>query len=209
MYDLEEQEKIDAIRAWWKAHGRWVWVVLLALAVGYGAARGWQYYRSSQEEKAGVLFDAVRTAAQQGDAAKTLQAAKSLQEAQPSSPLAPRAALISAAVSHVKGDNTAAQQELQWVVSNAKEPSLVDLARLRLAGLLADEKKYDEALHLLEGNRLPDFAPLTQDLRGDILLAEGKTGEARAAYQAALEKSKEGDVMHQIAKSKLDALGGH
>ncbi|MDE2212273.1 MAG: tetratricopeptide repeat protein, partial [Betaproteobacteria bacterium] len=57
------------------------------------------------------------------------------------------------------------------------------------------------------GNHLPDFAPMTQDLRGDILLAAGKTGEARAAYQAALEKSKEGDVMHQIAKSKLDALG--
>ncbi|MDE2622122.1 MAG: tetratricopeptide repeat protein [Betaproteobacteria bacterium] len=208
MYDLEEQETVDAIKAWWKANGRWVWAALLALAVGYGAARGWQYYRAGQEAKAGVLFDAVRTAAQQGDAAKTLQAAKALQSAQPSSPLAPRGALISAAVSHAKGESAPARQELEWVISNAKEPSLTDLAHLRLAGLLADQKKYDEALRQLDGARLPDFIPMTQDLRGDILLAQGKTKEARAAYQAALQKSKDGEVMHQIAKSKLDALGG-
>lgn len=209
MYDLEEQEKIDAIKAWWKDYGRWVWAALFAVAIGYGAFRGWQYYRNTQAEKAGVLFEAVRTAAQQGDAVKTLQAAKVLQEAQSSSALAPRGALISAAVSHAKGDDDGAKRELEWVVSNAREPSLADLARLRLAGLLADGKKYDEALHTLDGNHTPDFVALTQGLRGDILYAQGKQKEARAAYQAALEKSKEGDVMHQIAQGKLEALGGH
>ncbi len=207
MYDLEEQEQIDAIKSWWKDNGRWVLAALLGLAVGYGAYQAWQHYRNGQAEKAGVLFDAVRTAAQQGDAAKALQAARALQEAQPSSALAPRGALISAAVSHAKGDNAGATQELEWVVSNAKEPTLGDLARLRLAGLLADQKKYDDALHLLDANHVPDFVPLTQGLRGDILFAQGKTKEARAAYQAALEKSKEGDVMYQIAKGKLEALG--
>ncbi len=207
MYDLEEQEKVDALKAWWKDNGQWVWGIALALALGYAGFQGWRYYQRTQADKAGVLFEAVRVAAQQGDATKTLQAAKALQEAQPGSALAPRGALIAAAVSHAKGDNAAAQSELDWVVGHAKEAALADLARLRQAGLLADDKKYDEALRLLEANHEADFAALTSDLRGDILLALKRPDEARAAYTNAVEKSAAGDVLHQIAQSKLEALG--
>ncbi len=207
MYDLEEQEKVDAIKAWWKDYGQWVWGAVLVLAVGYAGYQGWQYYQRNQAAKAGVLFESVRMAAQQGDAAKTLQAARVLQEAQPDSALATRGALIAAAVNHAKADNAATQIELQWVVGHAKEAALADLARLRLAGLLADDKKYEEALRLLDANHEPDFAALTSDLRGDILLALKRTDQAREAYKLAVEKSSAEDVLHQIAQSKLEALG--
>ncbi len=207
MYDLEEQEKVDALKAWWKDNGRWVWAAVLALAVGYAGYQGWHYYQRNQAAKAGVLFEAVRMAAQQGDAVKTLQAAKALQEAQPDSALATRGALIAAAVNHAKGDNVATQAELVWIIGHTKEAALADLARLRQAGLLADDKKYDEALTLLEANREPDFAALTADLRGDILLALKRPDQAREAYKIAAEKSPADDVLHQLAQSKLEALG--
>ncbi len=207
MYDLEEQEQIDVIKAWWKQYGNWVWVALLVAAIAFGGFRGWRYYQRTQAEKAGVLFDAIRLAAQQGDAAKTLQAAKVLQDTMPDSAMAVRGAFIGAAVSHGKGDDPAARQELEWVVAHAKEPLMADLGRLRLAGLLADEKQYDAALQLLAANRSSDLTALTQDLRGDILLAQGKPNEARAAYQGVVDGSKDGDVLHQVAQSKLEALG--
>ncbi len=207
MYDLEEQEKIDTLKIWWNQNGRWVGGAIVALAVGYAGFQGWHYYQRSQISQAGTLFEAVRMTAQQGDPAKTLQAAKILQEAQPDSALAPRGALISAAVSHANADNVSAQAELEWVIVHAKETSLADLARLRKAGLLADDKKYEDALRLLEENRGSDFAALTADLRGDILLALNHPNKAREAYQSAVEKTTINDTLHQIAQSKLEALG--
>ncbi len=207
MYDLEEQEKIDTLKIWWSENSRWVGGVIVALAVGYAGFQGWKYYQRNQASQAGTLFEAVRMAAQQGDPAKTLQAAKALQEAQPDSALAPRAALISAAVSHANADNGSAQTELDWVIVHAKEASLADLARLRKAGLLADDKKYEDALHLLDENHGSDFAAVTADLRGDILLALNRPDKAREAYQSAVEKAPINDTLHQIAQSKLDALG--
>ncbi len=207
MYDLEEQEKVDAIKAWWKDYGQWVWIAVLAVAVGNAGYWGWHYYQRNQAAKAGILFEAVRVAARQGDAVKTLQAAKVLQEAQPDSGLATRGALIAAAVNHAKADNAATQAELGWVIGHTREAALADLARLRLAGLLADDKKYEDALRLLDANHESDFAGLTADLRGDILLALKRTDQAREAYKMAAEKSPPDDVLHQIAQSKLEALG--
>ena len=60
-----------------------------------------------------------------------------------------------------------------------------DLVRLRLAGILADEKKYAEALGLLETKHGESFEGLYADLKGDILSTTGKIAEARAAYQTA------------------------
>jgi hypothetical protein len=71
----------------------------------------------------------------------------------------------------------------------AKDDETAALARLRLAGIRLDEKKYDEALALLEAKHAEAFVPLYADLRGDILAAQGKPAEARAATNFALEKS--------------------
>jgi len=207
MLDLEEQEKIDIIKAWWKQYASWVWAFVLVLAVSYASMQGWHYYQRGQAEKAGVLFDAVRAAARGGDAAAALQSAKALQEAQPTSPLATRAALIAAAVGHVKGDDVGARFELEWVIAHSSEAPMVDLARIRAAGLLADEKKFDEALKLLDANHDPAFVALTADRRGDILTAQGKWSEARAAYQTAMDRSPATGVLKQLDAYKRDALG--
>jgi predicted negative regulator of RcsB-dependent stress response len=208
MYDLEEQETIDALKAWWRQNAKWVWAGLAIAIVAYGGVQGWRYYQRTQAEKAGTLFEAVRNEARQSDPAKTLQAAKALQEAMPGNPMATRAALIAAAVSHARNDAAGARAELEWVVGHSQEPAMVDLARIREAGLLADEKKYDEALGLLAANHDSTFAALTADRRGDILVAQQKWTEARMAYQFAIEKSPPDGMLKQVAQSKLDAMGG-
>lgn len=207
MLDLEEQEKIDILKAWWKQYASWVWAFVMVLAVSYASVQGWRYYQRGQAEKAGILFDAVRIAARGGDAVATLQAAKVLQEAQPTSPLATRGALIAAAVSHVKGDGVGARSELEWVIAHSSEAPMVDLARIRVAGLLADVQKFDEALKLLDLNHDPAFVALTADRRGDILTAQERWSDARAAYQTAMDHSPDTGVLKQLDASKRDALG--
>ena len=86
---------------------------------------------------------------------------------------------------------------------------LRDLARLRLAAVLLDEKAYDDALALLEAKHAAPLEAQYAALKGDILLAKDKAAEAKAAYRAALEKADRKDTAFRASvQLRLDALGG-
>jgi predicted negative regulator of RcsB-dependent stress response len=93
------------------------------------------------------------------------------------------------------------------VIEKAREDEMREVARLRLAGILLDEKKYDEALKLISEKTSDAYAALASDLKGDVLAAQGKPVEARAAYQIALEKSDPASRYRGLIELKLDALG--
>ena len=121
---------------------------------------------------------------------------------------APRAALLLAKLNVMGKDLKSAQTQLEWAASNSKEPFVKDLARLRLAGVQLDQKQYDAALKTLGGTHSDAYAFRFLDLKGDVLLAQGKPAEARAAYQSAFSKMAEDNAYRSIVELKLDALGG-
>jgi predicted negative regulator of RcsB-dependent stress response len=92
-------------------------------------------------------------------------------------------------------------------MDHAREPEQRDVARLRLAGVLLDQKKPDEALKVLDAKPSAPYEPLYADARGDILTAQNKVAEARTAYQSALEKMDAASPYRQVIELKLDALG--
>jgi len=206
VYDLEEQEKIDSIKAWWKAQGMLILILIAAFVVGIAGVQAWNYYQKQKTEQAAELYDNVLKAQGSGDAKKIGDAARLLMEGFPSSGYASRAALISAQASFDSGDLQNTKSRLQWTLDNSKEDELKDLVRLRLAGVLLDEKKYGEAVGLLETKHGESFDGLYADLKGDILSAMGKPADARAAYQIALEKIGGKGTYHNIVQMKMDAL---
>jgi predicted negative regulator of RcsB-dependent stress response len=105
------------------------------------------------------------------------------------------------------GDLATAKTHLQWIVDHARDEDMKSLARFRLAGILLDEKKLDDALKLLDTRPEDPLANLIADLRGDVLVAKGSTAEARAAYQAALEKTDARSPYRNLIQIKIDALG--
>ena len=105
------------------------------------------------------------------------------------------------------GDLAAAKTQLQWAVDHGDE-EYAHLARVRLAGVLLDEKAYDQGLALLKDEPPAAFASLYADRRGDLLAAQDKRDDARAAYRKALDKLGEAEpATRQIIQFKLDALG--
>ena len=101
-------------------------------------------------------------------------------------PYAARAALYAAKANYEAKDTKSAKAQLEWAIKNAQETSASALASLQLANILTEEKDYEGALKILDAPHDAGFEGLFADLKGDVLLAQGKSAEAKAAYELAL-----------------------
>jgi predicted negative regulator of RcsB-dependent stress response len=208
MYDLEEQEQIDALKAWWGQYGRTVMVAALAAVLAAGATLGWREYRQSQAEKASALFGALEQASRAGDQKQVRELSAQVMDKYGSSAYGAMAALVAAKVNFEAGDLKSASAQLQWASEHARDDETQAVARLRLAGVRLDEKQYDDALKLLEQPHPESFAGLYADMRGDILVGQGKLAEAKAAYKLALDKLPPEGNYRILVQVKLDGIGG-
>jgi len=205
--DLEEQEQLDALKQFWKQYGTLIITLAFLGLAAFAGVRGWNYYQRGQSEQASALFGKLEEALRKNDVAQIGSLGAEIIDKYGSTAYGPMAALLLARRNYDSGDAAAAATRLQWVIDKARDDETVTLARLRLAGIRLDEKKYDEAIALLDAKHAPAFAPLYADLRGDVLAAQGKAAEARAAYKVALEKSPPNSNYRSVVQIKLDALG--
>jgi predicted negative regulator of RcsB-dependent stress response len=207
-YDLEEQEQLAALQAWWKDNGKQIIVAVVLVAVVVAGWLGWNYYQRNQSAQASTLYEAVQKAAGLGDLKLVRESAGAVLEQFPRTTYAAMAALVSAKAHFQGGDLKTAHAQLVWVTENAKDAALQDIARLRLASVMLDEKAYDDALKVLDAKHGAAFDAQFQAARGDVLVAQGKREEALSAYKAALEKTaaKDGGQRGYI-QLRLDALG--
>jgi len=208
-YDLEEQEQLASIKGWWHDNGTRLLAVLAVAAVVGSGWQGWRVWQANQAQQAGAQYEALVKAAQAGDAKALRDAGGTLVESFPGTLYASMGALVSARFHVERSDLKNAKAQLQWVVERSPSDELRDLARLRLAAVLLDEKSHDEALALLEAKHAAPLEGQYAALKGDILLAKNKSAEAKAAYRLALEKT---DARNATFRSsvqlRLDALGG-
>ncbi|AMC33937.1 YfgM family protein [Janthinobacterium sp. B9-8] len=206
-FDLQEQEQIAEFKAWWDGWGKLIAVGLLAVLVAYAGWKGWNAHLESQSAKAGVLYAELDKLAEAKDVAKMKVAVESLKKDYASSAYAPRAALLLAKASVEANDVAAASAQLQWVISHAKEAGLRDIARLRLAVVQLDQKKFDDALATLKSNEETSFAGLFFEAKGDVLLIKGDKTAAREAYKQAVAKLPKDAPNVKFVEVKLEALG--
>ena len=206
-YDLEEQEQIAALKSWWREHGLLIMLVVVAAALSFAAFNGWRFYRASQASAALALYEQLDQAERAADHKKVRDIAGRITGDYGSTVYGAYAALSAAHASFEMSDLAGARAQLQWVIDNAGEAEARDVARLRLAGVHVDEKKPEEALRVLEAKPVDSMTGLYADLRGDILAAQGKRAEARAAYQTALDRSEAASPDRSVVQMKLDSLG--
>ncbi len=205
--DLQEQEQLDALKAFWNKQGNLIaWALILVLG-GFAAWNGWQYWQREQALKAGALFEELDRAALVGDADKVSRVFADLKERNPGTAYAQQGGLLAAKVQVAAGRLDAAKASLGWVADHAVEDEARQLARLRLAGVQADSQQFLEALKTLDAVKGEGFDALASDRRGDVLMAQGKRAEALAAYQAAWKGMGEKVEYRRLIDAKLTALG--
>jgi predicted negative regulator of RcsB-dependent stress response len=205
-YDLEEQEQLAALKAWWKEHGGAIALGATLVLAAIAAWNGWMWYQRSQSAQAAVLYDTLQKAARANDLKATRETAGAILENFPRSAYAPLAALVSAKVQFQAGDLKTARAQLQWAIEHAGNDEIRSIASLRLASVLLDDNDPDAALKILEAKPHPRFEALYASQRGDILVTQKRRSEARAAYKAALEKAEAG-ALRDALRLKLEALG--
>jgi predicted negative regulator of RcsB-dependent stress response len=207
-YDLEEQEQIDTLKSWWKQYGNLVTWLLIAALAAFSGWSAWNYYQRSQAAQAGQLYDEIGRAVLAKDKDKVLRGAADMRDRFGRTAYAEMAALLAAKVAFDGNDLNAAKTQLQWIVDKGHGDEYRALARIRLAGVLLDEKAYEEGLKILSAEVPAAFAGALADRRGDLLMAQNKVAEARTAYQEALKKSDAKSPGRQLIQLKLDAIGG-
>ena len=206
--DLEEQEQIDQLKHFWKQYGNLITWLLVLLLGGYAAWNGWNLYQRDQGSKAGSLYDELDRAAQQGDSDRATRIFADMKARYPGATFTHQAGLLAARVAADKGQYDAASASLAWVADKASDDEYRAIARLRLAGLLLDTKKYEEALKQVDAVAGgPEFLALAADRRGDILLTQGKSAEAQAAYLKAWTAMDPKLDYRRVVEAKLNLLG--
>ena len=207
--DLEEQEQLAQLKSWWATYGNLIIMGLVLAALLFSGWQGWRFWQNSQAGEASNQFEVLSKAAQGADAKAVRDASGELLEKYPRTMYASMGALSSARYFFDKGDLKTAKVQLQWVIDKSTSDEFRDLARLRLANVLLDEKAYDEALKLLETQHGAAFDAQYAAARGDVLVAKGQTADARTAYKFALEKAdSKTRGLRESVQMRLDALGG-
>jgi predicted negative regulator of RcsB-dependent stress response len=205
----DEQESIESFKAWWTQWGNaTTWVVLIVL-LALAAWNGWNFWQRRQAAEAAVLYDQVQQAATGGDKAMLTRVASDMEDRFGGTAYAQMSALTVAKSLYMAGDTAGAKAQLQWAADHAKDEEFRQIAKLRLASVLLDEKAYDQGLALIPQPDSGPFKGVVADGRGDLLAAAGKRDDARTSYKLALDSLPKADASErQLVQFKLDALGG-
>ena len=207
--NLEEQEQLAELKAWWQSNGGMIVLVVCAAAIAFSGWQGWHWYQRSQAVKASTLYETLQRAAAAGDTRVVREADGELVADYSRTIYASIGALTTARYEVDHGDPKNAKAQLEWVIERSHYDNLRDIARLRLAAILLDGKAYDAALQQLAAPHAAAYDAQYAALRGDVLYAKKQPGEAKAAYRSALEKADAGDAaFRERVRVRLEALGG-
>jgi predicted negative regulator of RcsB-dependent stress response len=202
-YETEEQQ-VEALKKWWQENGRYL---IAGVVLGLGILFGWNSWKNHKETQgmaASDLYSQLTKAVESSSLENAKAFEEKLMQDYDGTPYAALSALTMARL-YVEQDNLAeAEAKLRWTMDNADELELKEVSRVRLAQVLVAAEKYNDVLSLLDD--LPtSYTSLTDELRGDVLRAQGKIDEARAAYDRALLTA--GGRGAEYLQLKRDALG--
>jgi predicted negative regulator of RcsB-dependent stress response len=206
IYDAHEQGEV--VKKWLAENGS---AIVMGLVIAFGGLFGfkqWQSWQETNRQNASVEFEVMDQLLAAGQLDAAMSNFQSLQDEYASSPYTSMAALQMARARIDVNQPDLAIGLYQYVIDNGYPKALSVVARERLARVLLDQGRADEALQVLNGAEdVRGFEARFAEVRGDIHLSQGRKEEAVAAYQEALDQLEAGVGDRSTLLMKLQALG--
>ena len=206
---MTEEEQLDAIKAWWQRHQRWITTMLLSVLLLVAGYRYWHWHTDKITRQASMSYERLMVAVSNQDGQAIEAYAKTLAKEYPKTVYGDAAQLTLAKYWISESKWADAQHLLETVAFHAKMPALQQVARIRLARLYLENKAYDQALKYLEKTKSSMYKPLIDELKGDVYMATGRYQEAEMLYRDAREETKArgiGNVFLDMKVNELAAL---
>jgi predicted negative regulator of RcsB-dependent stress response len=206
-FDLEEQEQLAQLKHFWNTWGNWITALVMACSLGVIAYTGYGYWQNRQAQGAAAMYDLLEQALVSKDAAKIERAFDDMRQNFKSATSTQQGALQVAAFHQENKQLDKAIEILKWSAQAAGDDAHKDLATLRLAALLLETKRYEEALGVLASAKTTGFSGLFADLRGDGWSVQGQNEKAIEAYRSAHAALEFAPDYRRLVQAKLVALG--
>ena len=179
---LTDEEQLAKLKGWWETNGL---LLVGAVVIAVSGVVGWRWYEDSSAEKTARASDLYADfLIGEGPAQQTIL--DTLASELPETTYHTFAILQQAHDRMVAEDFAGTEEALRRALATKPERIIADLIRLRLARLLQQLDRSDEALTVIADVRSAGFRPQVAELKGDIHLAKGERALAHEAYNAAL-----------------------
>jgi len=209
---LTDRDQEEALRNWWKEN--WTWI-LGGVVLGLALLGGWQYMKiraANQADAAAKLYADFRGALDRNELGPANQSLATLAADHEESPYTQQSRMLLAKKHVEAGKLDEALPLLQSVIDQSKDEELAWVARMRVARLLIQQGKHDDAIKLLDVEKAGAFAAQVREIRGDAQVAKGNPTAARAEYAAALADNIDGPanpaIDRNLLEMKLQDVGG-
>jgi predicted negative regulator of RcsB-dependent stress response len=210
-----EEEQVEAIKNWWNENGKSLIITVVVVLAGYFGWNGYQENQRTQGEAAASIYQQLMSKATkplseqtEADKMELETVAAQLKTEYPDSLYAQFAGLYLAKFAIEANDFDAASAELSALVDAKQAGPVMYLAQVRLARVLVQQNKLDEALALVATTPEESFTVQYEETKGDILFAKGELTNARGAYQAARAAAMALGINTQVLQRKIDDLAG-
>lgn len=203
---LSEEERVEALKRWWKENNR---AVMVGVALGVSVILGWNAWQSARlrkAEEASAVYQQLMKAAEAKQGDSVLKLSERLNDTYPGTTYATLGAFFRARQQVNAGDLPAARATLQGLVGSLKDDGLKHIARLRLVTVLLASGQNDEALAVLEAlkpEQEGEFGKLYAVAKGDVYFVLKRQADAIQSYERAVQL---GDVS-PLLQLKLADLG--
>lgn len=206
LYDTHEQG--ERVKSWLRENGSAIVMgLVLAFALMFGFKQ-WQAWQTSKRQQASAEYQVMISFIEANNMDAAVPNYEVLKSEYPSSAYTSMAAMMMAKARLQAGQVDLAATELTHAMENAQPEPMKTIARERLARLKMGQGEYDAALELLDDAASEDgFEALFAEVRGDIYLGKGDTGQAIEQYRLALDNLEEGVGNRELLIIKLEALG--
>ncbi|MDR2872904.1 MAG: tetratricopeptide repeat protein [Xanthomonadaceae bacterium] len=197
---LDEHEQSERVRNWLRKNGAGI---ISGVVVGVAAIWGFQLWKNHQTQRAHETYVRYGTALKEIDSGALDKVPNEI-AAMSGDGERIYAALVALQLAKAQVEADKIDEAIATLKAIPANELLQSLVNSRLARLMVDSGKAEDALKLLEGAK--DSASL--EIRGDALAALDKNEQARDAYNAALASLDVAAPQRQLLEMKLMDVGG-